>query len=199
MKIELPPCHVGHEGRLHFDVPLCLEKSLFDLRRFVLVLRDLPTSVQFFHDQINAVILHQRVVHDDLCCSPALAFELSQKPSTPAGSSPLSCHGFVPRRAPLPTVDLPSQNLVQNRQYRDTVTCLTAHTEQIFAKVAKVRIICTRSGSIVILLPPTHQQGSRNNQGHQMNQRCTIMTKLVLCSEPHACAQTAVRQMMIVR
>ena len=31
-------------------------------------LRDLPTSVQFFHDQINAVILHQRVVHDDLCC-----------------------------------------------------------------------------------------------------------------------------------
>ena len=35
-------------------------------------------------------------------------------------SFPLSCHGFVPRRAPLPTVDLPSQNLVQNRQYRDS-------------------------------------------------------------------------------
>ena len=66
---------------------LCLVKGLLDLRRFVLVLRDLPTSVQFFHDQINAVILHQRVVHDDLCCSPALAFELSQKPSPPAGSS----------------------------------------------------------------------------------------------------------------
>ena len=97
------------------------------------------------------------------------------------------------------TVDLQSQNLVQNRQYRDTVRCLPAHTEQRFVKVAEVRIICTRSGSIVILLPPTHQQGSRNNQRHQMNQRCTMMTKLVLCSEPHACAQTAVRQMMIVR
>ena len=122
---------------------------------------------------------------------------------------PLLCpHQFFPivlpwfrptRRAPLPTVDLPSQDLVQKRQYRDTVTCLPAHTGQRFAKVAEVRIICTRSGSIVILLPPTHQQGSRNNQGHQMNQRFTIMTKLVLCSEPHACAQTAVRQMMIVR
>ena len=96
-------------------------------------------------------------------------------------------------------VDLPSQNLVQNRQYRDTVTCLPGHTDQRFAKVAEVRIICTRSGSIVILLPPTHQQGSRNSQGHQMNQRCTMMTKLVLCSEPHTCAQTAVRQMIIVR
>ena len=111
----------------------------------------------------------------------------------------LSCHGFVPRRAPQSTVDLPSQKLVQNRQYRDTVTCLPAHTEQISAKVGDIRIICTRSGSIVILLPPTHQQGSTNNQGHQMNQKCTIMTKLVLCSEPHACAPTAVQQMMIVR
>ena len=103
-------------------------------------------------------------------------------------SFPFSCHGFVPRRAPLPTVGLPSQNLVQNQQYRDAVTCLPAHTEQRFAKVAEVRIICTRSGSIVTLLPPTHQQGSRNSQGHQMNQRCTIMTKLVLCSDTHTCA-----------
>ena len=37
-------------------------------------------------------------------------------------------------------VDLPSQNLVHNRQYRDTVTCLPAHTEQGFAKVADARI-----------------------------------------------------------
>ena len=86
-------------------------------------------------------------------------------------------------------VDLPSQNLAQNRQYRDTVTCLPAHTEQRCVKVAKVRIICTGSGSIVILLPPTHQQGSRNDRGHRMNQRCTIRTKLALRSEPHACAQ----------
>ena len=82
LEVKLPPCHVGHEGRLHFDVPLCLVKGLFDLRRLVLVLSDLPTSIQFFHDQINAVILHQRVVLDDPCCSPTLAFELSQKPST---------------------------------------------------------------------------------------------------------------------
>ena len=93
-----------------------------------------------------------------------------------------------------PSVDLPSQNLAQNRQYHDHLTFLPAHTEQRFVEVAKVLIICTTSGSSVILLPPTHQQGSRNNQGHQMNQRCTIMTKLVLRSEPHACAQTAVRQ-----
>ena len=85
------------------------------------------------------------------------------------------------------SVDLPSQNLVQNRQSRDTVTCIPAHTEQRFVKVAEVRIICTKSGSIVILLPPTHQQGSRSDQGHQMNQRCTMVTKLIFRSEPHAC------------
>ena len=79
-------------------------------------------------------------------------------------------------------VDLPSQNLAQNLQYR----------EQKLVKVVKVQIICTRSGCIVTLLPPTHQQGSRNNQRYRM-------TKLVLCSEPHACAQTAVQQGMIVR
>ena len=44
------------------------------------------------------------------------------------------------------------------------------------------------------LLPPTDQKGSRNKQGRQMNRWRRIMTKLVLCSEPHACAQTAVRQ-----
>ena len=53
--------------------------------------------------------------------------------------------------------------------FRDTVTCLPAHTEQGFAKVADVRKIFSKSGSIVTLLPPTHQQGSRNNQGRQMN------------------------------
>ena len=67
------------------------------------------------------------------------------------------------------TVDLPSQMHVQNRQYRDAVTCLPAHTEQGFAKVADVRIIYTRNGSIGIPLPPTDQQGSRNKQGRQMN------------------------------
>ena len=75
-------------------------------------------------------------------------------------------------------VDLPFQNLAQVRQYRDIVTCLSAHNEQRLVKVVKVQIICTRSGSIVMLLPPTHQQRSRSNQGYQMNQRCTIMTNL---------------------
>ena len=74
-------------------------------------------------------------------------------------------------------VDLRSQNLVQNRQYRDTVTCLPAHNEQRFVKVADVRIICTRSGCIVILLPPTHQQGSRNNQGHIPKTGCRRMPR----------------------
>ena len=81
LKTEFPPRHVRYERGLCFDVPLSLEEGVLDLRRFVLVLRDLPTSVQFFHDQINAVILYQSIVHDDLCCSPALAFQLSQKPS----------------------------------------------------------------------------------------------------------------------
>ena len=64
---------------------------------------------------------------------------------------------------PSTSVHLPSRNLAQNRQCRDTVTCLPAHNEQRLVKVVKVPIICTRSGSIVILLPPSHQQGSRNN------------------------------------
>ena len=110
-----------------------------------------------------------------------------------------SCTPRVGHRERCVCVDLPSQNLAQNRQYRDTIMCLPAHNEQRLVKVVKVQIICTRSGRIVILLPPTDQQGSRNNQRYRMNQRCTIMTKLVLCSEPHACAQTAVRQEMIVR
>ena len=45
---------------------------------------------------------------------------------------------------PGPLAHLPSQNLVQNRQYRDPVTCLPAHTEQGFAKVADVRKIFPR-------------------------------------------------------
>ena len=36
-------------------------------------------------------------------------------------------------------VDLPSQSLARNRQYRDTVTCLPTHTEQKIVTVAKVR------------------------------------------------------------
>ena len=39
--------------------------------------------------------------------------------------------------AGLDPVDLPSQNLAQNRQYRDTVTCLPAHNELV--KVVKVQ------------------------------------------------------------
>ena len=44
MKVKFPPSHVGHECRFRFDVPLCLEEALFDLNRFILVLRDFPTS-----------------------------------------------------------------------------------------------------------------------------------------------------------
>ena len=53
--------------------------------------------------------------------------------------------------APLPTVDLPSPSLAQNRQYRETVTCSPMQPEQEIVTVVKVRIICTRSGRIVIL------------------------------------------------
>ena len=168
--------HAGHEGRSHFGVPLCLVVafSIFDPLSWSCVTSQ--HRVQFFHDQINTVILHQRVVHDDLSCSPALAFELSQKkksthvgssstmtspakrqrsrfhwwqvyagvgaeklgggscpsrgPTTVSSSTLSHCLAMVSShaRAPLPTVDLPSQNLAQTRQCRDTVTWFYQHT-----------------------------------------------------------------------
>ena len=84
-------------------------------------------------------------------------------------------------------MDLPSQNLVQNRQYRDAVTCLPPHTEQRFAKVADVRIIYTRSGSIVILLPPTQtgikkQSRTPNEPMMQDNDKiCFVFQTACLC------------------
>ena len=62
LKIEFPPCHVGHESGFHVDVFLDFEKCLLDLRRFVLVLGDLPASVQLSRDQVYTVILYQCVV-----------------------------------------------------------------------------------------------------------------------------------------
>ena len=114
-------------------------------------------------------------------------------------SFPLSCHGFVPRaRAPLPTVDLPSPSLAQNRQYCGTVTCLPAHrTGSCHSYEGPNNMY--QKWQCRVTTPPTHQQGETNNCGRRVNQRCTIMTKLVLCSNPHACAQTTVQQMMIVR
>ena len=61
-------------------------------------------------------------------------------------------------------VNLPSQNLAQNRQYCDAVTCLPAHNEQRLVKVVKVQMISTRSGSIVILLPPTDHRDQETNK-----------------------------------
>ena len=178
-----------------FRVPQCRVEGLSDLRRFVLVLCDLPIS---FQDHINTVILHKRIVHDDLRCSPALASELSQKPSslptrlpatvedhvsivdkcTPVSALrnlevgpvqtvvPLPCPHqlvpiappwFVPRRAPLPTVDLPSQNLSLNQQDRDTATYSPTRTQDKIVVVAKVQIISLKSSSTVVPLPPTNQ------------------------------------------
>ena len=37
----------------------------------------------------------------------------------------------------IPDVDLPSQSLAQNRQYRDTVTCLPTHTEQNLSRLRR--------------------------------------------------------------
>ena len=96
-------------------------------------------------------------------------------------------------------MDLPSQNLVQNRQYRDTVSCLPAHTEQTSAKVAEVRIICTRSGSVVILL----NQHTNRHQGtikdtsepkmHDNDKTCLVFRTACLC--PNSCAANDDRQM----
>ena len=97
-----------------------------------------------------------------------------------------------------PAVDLPSQSLAQYQQFRDTVTCLPTHTEQKIVTVAKVQIIRTRNSSIVILLPRKTPTATTNDCGHRKNQRCMIMTNFLLCSEPRACAQTAVRQMMML-
>ena len=54
-------------------------------------------------------------------------------------------------------VDPSSQDLSQNRQYRDTVMCLPTHTQDKVVAVVMVHIIFPRSGSIVVLLSPTHQ------------------------------------------
>ena len=85
-------------------------------------------------------------------CKPVLALRnLEVDPVQTVG--PLLCrHRFFPIDAPLPTVDLLSPSLAQNRQYRVTVTCLPTLTGQGNVKDAKVRILCTRSGSIVVLL-----------------------------------------------
>ena len=63
MEIELSPRDVRHEGSFRLGTPLGLVQSLLNLGRLVLVLRDLPASVQ---DQTDAVVLHQRLVHDNL-------------------------------------------------------------------------------------------------------------------------------------
>ena len=66
-------------------------------------------------------------------------------------------------------------------------------------KVAKVQILCARSGSIVILLPPKTPTTAKGDRGYRVNQRYTIKTKLILVSNPRACAQTAMQRMMVVR
>ena len=73
------------------------------------------------------------------------------------------------------------------------------HTQDKVVAVAKVPIISPRSGSIVVLLSPTHNNERDTNQGRRMNQRCAIRTKTFLQSNPHACVQTAVKTKMLVR
>ena len=81
------------------------------------------------------------------------------------------------------SVDLPSQSLAPNRQYRNTVTCLPTHTEQ-----------------------KCHDCEGPNDLYQKWQYRDTAPTNTptttendVLRSNPHACAQTAVQQMMLVR
>ena len=69
----------------------------------------------------------------------------------PSVQSPVRCQWQAP------TVDLSSQSLAKNRTCRDTVTCLLAHTGQYLPVFEMIRILYTRSGSIVILRPPKRQ------------------------------------------
>ena len=62
----------------------------------VLVLRDLPASVQFSHDQIKTVILYQRVVHDNPCkdevaCHSRRSRFHCRKVKTEVGAEVFSC------------------------------------------------------------------------------------------------------------
>ena len=90
--------------------------------------------------------------------------------------------------------------LHKNRQYRDTSTCLPTHTKQRFVKVAKVRIICTRSSSIVILLPtntPTRikKRSKTPNEPKMHDNDKTCFTFRTACLCPNSCATDDDRQM----
>ena len=100
------------------------------------------------------------------------------------------------------SVDLPSQNLAQNRQYRDTVTCLPAHNEQRVVKVAQGSNNLHQKWQYRDTAPTNDTNKDQETiEGHRMNQRCTIMTKTCFAFRTRmpVPTQTAVQQMMIVR
>ena len=119
-------------------------------------------SVQGRKSEGSAVYLRQRSVQAHPAPSAHLVphcFFLNMCLSIGRHSAGEVIHVFGEVLAHITTlsVDPSSQNLSQNRQCRDTVTCLPTHTEQEFVTVAKFRIIRTRNGSFVRPLPPTHQ------------------------------------------
>ena len=97
-------------------------------------------------------------------------------------------------------MDLPSKSLAPNRQYRDTVTCLPAHTEQGFAKVAEVRIICTQEWQYRDTAPTNTPTGIKKQSRtpnepkmHDIDKTCFVFRTACLC--PNSCATNDDRQM----
>ena len=83
----------------------------------------------------------------------------------------------------------------QNRQHRDTVTCSPTHTGLKSSWLRRSGYQCQRHQYRDTAPTNDNKQVKAPNEP-KMNQ---IMAKIVLVPTPHACAQTAVQQRMIVR
>ena len=86
---------------------------------------------------------------------------------------------------------------LQNNKYKDTATASPRNKPEM-SRLRSSEESVPRSGSTVTLLPPTHRQKQKiiaDANGPEVHDK----NKCVSGSNPHACAQTAVRTMMLVR
>ena len=80
-------------------------------------------------------------------CTPVLALRNLEVDPVQTAVPLLDLHQLFPIDAPLPTVDLPSPSLEQNRQYRETVMCSPMQPEQELSQLrrrpVRSRCACT--------------------------------------------------------
>ena len=116
-------------------------------------------------------------------------------PSSPATVSAKFCNCEY-----LPTpVDLPSQSLAQNRQYRDNVTCLPTHTEQICHGCEDPKNLYQKWQSLDTALTNTPTEIKKRSRTlnepmmHDNDKTCLTFQSTCLC--PNSCATNDDRQM----